>query len=281
MLFNSFTYMLFLPAVVLLYWAIPSRLKGSRTTLLLVASYVFYMNWKPAYGLLILRPDADQLRSRIALKSMPPRKNDTDCRLDFQFGLPLLFQIRKLHYRLHLLWSAWAEYTFHARSRQRLDKPSLEDHSASGYFVFHFRIHSLHSRRLIAVMQRFAISAILRFCSLFPFTNSRTDQALSDFTHQLAEKPIFNSANFREGMFLILQGLFKKIVLGDNLGYVVNTGFNHISRMGFVDTWIAVAGFTFQIFFDFSGYTDIGRGSALLLGYKVPEKFQLAFSLSI
>ena len=51
MLFNSFTYLLFLPLVVLSYWLTPQRY---RTTLLLLASYVFYMNWKPAYGLLIL-----------------------------------------------------------------------------------------------------------------------------------------------------------------------------------------------------------------------------------
>lgn len=51
MLFNSFTYLVFLPIVVLLYWVLPEKF---RRTLLLVASYIFYMNWMPAYGLLIL-----------------------------------------------------------------------------------------------------------------------------------------------------------------------------------------------------------------------------------
>ena len=51
MLFNSFTYLIFLPVMVLLYWVAPSRF---RQAILLIASYVFYMNWMPAYGILIL-----------------------------------------------------------------------------------------------------------------------------------------------------------------------------------------------------------------------------------
>ncbi len=92
--------------------------------------------------------------------------------------------------------------------------------------------------------------------------------------------PIWNSAQFEEGLFLIMQGLFKKIVLGDNLALIVSEGFQHINRLSLLDAWIALACFSLQIFFDFSGYTDIGRGSALLFGFKVPENFNLPYLAS-
>ncbi len=97
---------------------------------------------------------------------------------------------------------------------------------------------------------------------------------------QLVHPLTLRQADFRGGIFLILQGLYKKIVLGDNLGAIVNYGFTHTASLGRLDAWIAVVGFTFQIFFDFAGYTDIGRGSAMLFGYKVPENFNWPFLAS-
>ena len=94
---------------------------------------------------------------------------------------------------------------------------------------------------------------------------------------QMQEAPVFKQENFAAGVFLILQVLFKKVVLGDNMGAIVAQGFNHVAALPLADAWLATAGFTFQIFFDFAGYTDIGRGSALLFGYKVPENFNLPF----
>jgi D-alanyl-lipoteichoic acid acyltransferase DltB (MBOAT superfamily) len=95
--------------------------------------------------------------------------------------------------------------------------------------------------------------------------------------HQMEECPKFKSQEFRAGAFLILQGLFKKVVLGDNLSPIIAQGFSNTAGLGLIDAWITVIGFSYQLYFDFSGYTDIGRGSALLLGYKVPENFNLPF----
>ena len=66
-------------------------------------------------------------------------------------------------------------------------------------------------------------------------------------------------------------------MLGDNLAQVVAHGFAHPAQMGMLDAWIVTVGFWVQLYFDFSGYTDIGRGSALLFGYKLPENFNMPF----
>lgn len=278
MLFNSFTYMLFLPAVVLLYWAIPSRLKGSRTTLLLVASYIFYMNWKPAYGLLIFALTLVNYVLGLLLEKYATKKK-TILIGGLLFNLGCLCFFKYANFILSSVFSGihGLNTLFMPDQANDWTNPALKIILPLGisFFTFEFIHYIVDVYRGSAAVRNFRDFAL--FAAFFPSQIAGPIKRFQDFTHQLAEKPIFNSANFREGMFLILQGLFKKIVLGDNLGYVVNTGFNHISRMGFVDTWIAVAGFTFQIFFDFSGYTDIGRGSALLLGYKVPENFNWPF----
>jgi alginate O-acetyltransferase complex protein AlgI len=278
MLFNSFTYMLFLPAVVLIYWTIPGRFRGSRATLLLVASYIFYMNWKPAYGLLIFALTAINYALGLALEKFAARKKPIlIAGLIFNLGCLCFFK-----YANFILGSIFSS----VHGLNALFMPDQADNWASpalkiilplgiSFFTFEFIHYIVDVYRGSAAVRNFRDFAL--FAAFFPSQIAGPIKRFQDFTHQLVEKPVFSSANFREGMFLILQGLFKKIVLGDNMGYVVNTGFNHISRMGFVDTWIAVAGFTFQIFFDFSGYTDIGRGSALLLGYKVPENFNWPF----
>src|SRR6185437_2037901 len=98
-----------------------------------------------------------------------------------------------------------------------------------------------------------------------------------DFNEQLHKENRFNSEKFRGGIGLIFLGLYKKMVLGDNLGHIVNLGFKNALTMGTADAWLAAVGFTFQIYLDFAGYTDIGRGSALLLGYKLPPNFNWPF----
>ncbi|MCC6978077.1 MAG: MBOAT family protein [Candidatus Melainabacteria bacterium] len=275
MLFNSFTYMLFLPAVVVLYWVMPNRF---RTTLLLVASYLFYMNWKPAYGLLIFALTLVNYAIGLSLEKFAAKKKAILIG-GLIFNLGCLCFFKYANFLLESLFSSLKGLSVlvsHAPA-DSWTSPALKIILPLGisFFTFEFIHYIVDVYRGSAAVKNFRDFAL--FAAFFPSQIAGPIKRFQDFTHQLLEKPVFRGENFREGLFLILQGLFKKIVLGDNMGYVVNTGFNHASRMGLVDTWIAVAGFTFQIFFDFSGYTDIGRGSALLLGYKVPENFNWPF----
>lgn len=278
MLFNSFTYLVFLPAVVLLYWVMPNRF---RTTLLVVASYVFYMNWKPAYGLLILALTVINYAFGLVLEKFKDEKWKQKKILiaGLIFNLGCLCFFKYANFLLGSLCASvhWLNVLFMPGQTDNWQSPALKIILPLGisFFTFEFIHYIVDVYRGSSAVKNFRDFAL--FAAFFPSQIAGPIKRFQDFTHQLLEKPVFSSAHFREGMFLILQGLFKKIVLGDNMGYVVNTGFNHISRMGLLDTWIAVAGFTFQIFFDFSGYTDIGRGSALLLGYKVPENFNWPF----
>src|SRR5262249_23187937 len=76
------------------------------------------------------------------------------------------------------------------------------------------------------------------------------------------------------GFSLILRGMLKKVVVADTLVLVVAQAFSHPAALGPGAAWLAIFAFATQIYCDFSGYTDIGRGSAILLGYSVPENFR-------
>ena len=83
----------------------------------------------------------------------------------------------------------------------------------------------------------------------------------------------FNFKNFNLGLVVILIGLFKKIFLADNLAVLVEFGFSNPENLSFYESWLTSLCFTFQIYFDFSGYIDIATGVSLLFNIKLPQNF--------
>jgi alginate O-acetyltransferase complex protein AlgI len=263
MLFNSFTYLLFLPLVFLLHWLMPRRL---RSWFLLAASYLFYMNWIPQYGALILVLTVVNYFIGLAIVRARKQKLIFIVGLCFNLGALCFFK-----YAVFLVDSLWS--VFHFVGWQQSAQPAINILLPLGisFFTFEFIHYITDVYKGGAPIRNFKDFAL--FAAFFPTQIAGPIKRYQDFSKQLSNQLNFKQVDIGAGIFLIFQGLYKKIVLGDNLGAIVNYGFTHASEMPVVDTWIAVVGFTFQIFFDFSGYTDIGRGSALLLGYKVPENF--------
>ena len=275
MLFNSFTYLLFLPLVVALHWVLPARF---RRILLLVASYVFYMNWMPTYGLLILGLTVtNYLFGRAIFAATRHRKTILLAGLIFNLGCLCFFK-----YANFLIGSFWQTATAAHNltgfpSLIGAQSPALNIILPLGisFFVFEFIHYIVDIYRGSEPLTNFWHFAL--FAAFFPSQIAGPIKRFQDFNQQLRTENRFNREKFREGVGLILLGLYKKIALGDNIGHVVNIGFTHPLEMGTLDAWVAAIGFTFQIYLDFSGYTDIGRGSALLLGYKIPANFNWPF----
>ena len=76
-----------------------------------------------------------------------------------------------------------------------------------------------------------------------------------------------------EGLFIFICGLFKKIVIADKLGQFVQMGYGHVDQLGFLSAWLLSLSYTFQLYFDFSGYADMAIGSGLFFGIRLPENF--------
>ncbi len=96
----------------------------------------------------------------------------------------------------------------------------------------------------------------------------------SCFLPQLDKKPKLRRGNLELALLLIFQGLFKKIVLGDFLGVYADNAFNNSAHIGIWGAWLGMYAFAFQIYFDFSGYSDIAIGCSKLMGFNLPENFR-------
>ena len=275
MLFNSFTYLLFLPAIVLLYWTLP---RVARSTLLLIASYVFYMHWNTSYGLLILGLTVANYFFGIALdRYRASGKRILTGALVFNLGCLCFFK-----YADFLVKSIWP--ALKAGNSLLGSAVTMPDAAQPlnillplgiSFFVFEFIHYLVDIYRGTKPLTNFWHFAL--FAAFFPSQIAGPIKRFQDFHDQLKLEAKFDKALFQQGLALVFIGLFKKMVLGDNLGHVVNAGFDHPLAMGTLDAWIAAVGFTIQIYIDFSGYTDIGRGSANLLGYRLPANFNWPF----
>jgi alginate O-acetyltransferase complex protein AlgI len=84
-------------------------------------------------------------------------------------------------------------------------------------------------------------------------------------------------AQITEGLWLIALGAVKKVILADRIGEYVNLSFDNLARAGSEDIWLTTIAYGFQIYLDFSGYVDLARGSAILLGFNLPQNFDLPY----
>ena len=275
MLFSSISYFIFFPIVLALYWVSPIR---ARRALLLVASYVFYMSWIPAYGLLIMLLTAvnyflgwllDSFRKQAKLVLL----------LGLAINLGTLCFFKYTNFLLSSLVDVvhasapWLPFTVSAASFQQINIILPLGISFFAFEFIHYLSDVYKGSKPICSPIDFAL-----FAAFFPSQIAGPIKRYQDFMQQLPNEAKFDPAMFNQGIVLLIQGLFKKIALSDNLAIIANQGFNTIgTTTGTTDAWLAALAFTFQIYFDFSGYTDMGRGSALMLGYKLPDNFNFPY----
>ncbi len=104
----------------------------------------------------------------------------------------------------------------------------------------------------------------------------------SEFVPQLHEKIHINYENLTKGLIWFSLGLSKKVFIADRLGRAVEWGYTDISRLTSLEAWLIILSYTFQIYFDFSGYSDMACGIGLLFNIKLPQNFNSPYkSLSI
>ena len=115
----------------------------------------------------------------------------------------------------------------------------------------------------------------LAFASFFPKMMIGPLVEYDVFVNQLNDKDRkkFNIENFLCGFKMFAFGLFKKVVLADTLALAVNYGFSNITDLQFIDTVVVTLSYTFQVYFDFSGYSDMAIGVAMMMNFDLPQNF--------
>ena len=277
MIFSSIEYLVFLPIVVFLYW----RTSGwKRLGLVVAASYYFYMSWFPIYGILLAVMTTLNWCLGLALGSDRAREEKGLAKTLFIAGLFLnlgcLFYYKYTNFVIQNICSA-LNIAVGTVGGAPLHTPVCDILLPLGisFFVFefvHYLVDVYKGDKPIQSWMEFAA-----FAAFFPSQIAGPIKRFQDFVVWLRQPLPFTKALFLEAMELIIRGLFKKVAIADPLGALTASSYaaNHVLSAG--DAWIASIGFVVQIYCDFSGYTDMGRGSALLLGIRLPENFKTPY----
>ncbi len=153
-----------------------------------------------------------------------------------------------------------------------------------GISFFTFQQISYLIDRKVHNLEQFSFSKYILFISYFPKLISGPIVRYSDLNIQLESKirERINIQNLANGLFIFFQGLFKKVVLADTLAVWATYGFDKALTLGFIEAWATSFCFTFQIYFDFSGYTDMAIGISKIFNIELPNNFNSPYkSLNI
>ena len=277
MLFNSFEFLIFLPIVFLLYWFVfDYAMRGCKRQLLwqnlliVVASYIFYGWWDWRFLILIAITTILSFLSGIGIEKAPTLRGKKTIMITnvvvnlgilgvykyydfFATQFAELFGIQSDFLLLHLILPVGISfYTFQALSY------SID--------VYRKQIEPTHD-----------IVAFTAFLSFFPQLVAGPIERATNLLPQFQKKRTFDYAQAVDGMRQILWGLFKKIVVADNCAVYVDLVFGDIGAYSGSTLLLAAVLFTFQIYGDFSGYSDIAIGTAKLFGIKLMRNFNVPY----
>lgn len=267
--FNSIQYLLFLGLNLLVYYLLPRR---ARNVQLLLASYFFYMCWNPAYALLMLFSTAVTYGCGLLVGNAVWGKRRLWVALSLLLNLGVLFFFKYYNFAAGLLSDV-----IHAAGLG-LDVPLLDVLLPVGisFYTFQALGYTIDVyRKDVAAEKNFIDYAL--FISFFPQLVAGPIERSGHILHQLKEYHPFRYENIKTGIYPVLWGLFKKVVIADNLASMVNTVYNHPQNQGGGAFLVATVAFAFQIYCDFSAYSDIARGSAKMLGYRLMENFNCPY----
>ncbi len=272
MLFNSFEFLLFLPIVFILYWFVFNKSLKWQNALILVASYFFYGWWSWKFmGLLMLSTLLDYLYGFWV--ASPNRK-----KAKFFLYLSIINNLGIL--------GVFKYYNFFALQFQKgFELLGLHTHPVLlnvalpigiSFYTFHgmsyvFDIYWGNQKPV----KSFVDYAV--FVSFFPLLVAGPIERASHLLPQVQKRRDFNYTQAVEGCRLILWGMFKKVVIADSLAGTVDAIFNNYQHENGVTLIIGAIAFSFQIYGDFSGYSDIALGTAKLFGFELLSNFKFPY----
>ena len=261
MIFSSFTFLLlFMPCVLLLYRVLPA---GVRMPFLLAASLLFYGWGNPAWLLLIFFSMV--LNWGGVLLMTRGGKKPSKAALAAMIVLNLL----------PLLWFKYAGFL--ADTWTRLTGIPL-DFTAPGlpagisFFTFQAMSYVIDVYRGQAKPQKNFVTFSV-YLSLFPQLVAGPIVRYTDLEAQLIARPKPEYPEMREGLRRFCTGLAKKVLLADAMGRLWGSINGNFAVAGALGAWVGLLAFSFQIFFDFSGYSDMAIGLCRCMGFRIPENF--------
>ena len=269
MLFNSIAFLLFFPIVCVLYFCIPAKKIRVRNTLLLAASYYFYMNWEPAYALLLLTSTIVTYSTALGISRFEEKRKKK------------LFLVSSLVLNLAILF-LFKYYNFLSSNIETvllasgigIDIPEFGLLLPVGisFYTFQALGYSIDVYRgTTKVEHDFATYAL--FVSFFPQLVAGPIERSNNLLPQFKKEHNAEYDTIMAGVRLMVWGYFLKLVVADRCGLFVDIVFNNVNHHTGGSYLLASLLFPFQIYGDFAGYSLIAIGVARILGFHLMENF--------
>jgi len=272
MLFNSLDFVVFLPIVFILYWLVINKSLSIQNLFLVIASYVFYAWWDYRFLLLIILSTVVDYFVAISLnKTKEKKQRRLLLFLSLAFNLGMLGFFKYFNFFIESWVEAWSIFNIDMQvSTLQIILPvgiSFYTFQTLSYTidVYKNKIKPTHN-----------IVQFAAFVSFFPQLVAGPIERASNLLPQFNAKRIFDSQLAISGFYLIIWGLFKKVVIADNCAFFVNQIFDG-STYSSLELFLGALLFAFQIYGDFSGYSDIAIGVARLFGFSLMTNFSFPY----
>jgi len=273
MLFNSISFLIFLPVVFILYWGLFKRSLKLQNIFLLIASYLFYGWWDYRFLALIA---ASTLVDFFIGKFLQKTENDLHRKillvLSLAFNLGLLGFFKYYNFFIDSWIASWANLGV------EMQVSSLNIILPVGISFYTFQTLSytidVYRKKIEPTSDIINFSVFVAF---FPQLVAGPIERAKHLLPQFSKKRIFIEERAISGIHLILWGLFKKIVIADSCAIYVNAIFDNYENMNSASLLLGAVYFAFQIYGDFSGYSDIAIGTGRLFGFDLMRNFNLPY----
>jgi len=273
MLFNSLNFAIFLPIVFILYWHFAGKNIRIQNILLLVASYFFYACWD--YRFLFLLIFSTLLDFYTGIK-MSEAQSEKSKKTWFWLSIIVNLGFLGVFKYFNFFADSFAESLSFLGIKTNFWTLSVILPVGISFYTFHGLSYVIDIYKNRIEPERNLVDYSL-FVSFFPLLVAGPIERATHLLPQIKQKREFNYSKSIDGLKQILWGLFKKIVIADNCAMFANSIFNNSAEYSGSTLVIGALFFAFQIYGDFSGYSDIALGTARLFGIDLLRNFAFPY----
>ena len=267
MLFNSTQYAVFFPIVVAIYFSTPHRF---RWAFILLSSYYFYMCWKPGYVVLIIITTLVDYAAGLLMESAgtgAARRRYLILSLCSNLGILFFFKYYNFFNESLRIVTERLDLGFSLPASNFLLPVGLS------FYTFQSLTYTIGVYRGTVKAERHP-GIFAAYVCFFPQLVAGPIERAENLLPQFFERHNFDYDRVTDGLKLMVWGLFKKSVIADRLAQLVDQVYNHPAEYQGIGLAIATVFFAVQIYYDFSGYSDIAIGSAQVLGFRLMNNFR-------
>jgi alginate O-acetyltransferase complex protein AlgI len=273
MLFNSLNFALFLPIVVSIYWFLAKKNHKFQNVLLLISSYFFYACWDWRFLFLLIFSTALDYFAGIKMSQVQTKR-----RRQFWFWLSILVNLGLLgvfkYYNFFA--STFASGISHLGFQVNPWTLKVILPIGISFYTFHGLSYVIDIYKDRIKPERNFIDYSV-FVSFFPLLVAGPIERATHLLPQLKKGRTFDTPKAVDGLRQILWGLFKKVVIADQCAFYADMIFNNSSEYSGSTLVLGAVLFSFQIYCDFSGYSDIALGTARLFGIELLKNFAFPY----